>query len=83
MHQDNISFFTVCMDNYLAYHSAHLKVLGGSHNALHDTARNSCEGDYCAQLVEHLAVTREVVGSNPGRINTQDLKITEEKVLPL
>ena len=36
-----------------------------------------------AQLVEHRAVTREVAGSNPSRINTQDLKITEEKVLPL
>ena len=36
-----------------------------------------------AQLVEHRAVMREVAGSNPGRINTQDLKITEEKVLPL
>ena len=36
-----------------------------------------------AQLVEHLAVMREVAGSNPGRINTLDLKITEEKVLPL
>ena len=32
-----------------------------------------------AQLVEHRAVIREVEGSNPGRINTQDLKITEEK----
>ena len=36
-----------------------------------------------AQLVEHRAVMQEVAGSNPGRINTQDLKITEEKVLPL
>ena len=36
-----------------------------------------------AQLVEHQAVMREVAGSNPGPINTQDLKITEEKVLPL
>ena len=36
-----------------------------------------------AQLVEHQAVTREFADSNPGRINTQDLKITEEKVLPL
>ena len=36
-----------------------------------------------AQLVERPAVTREVAGSNPGQINTQDLKITEEKVLPL
>ena len=32
-----------------------------------------------AQLVEHRAVTREVVSST----NTQGLKITEEKVLPL
>ena len=31
-----------------------------------------------AQLVEHRAVVLEVVSSN-----TQDLKITEEKVLPL
>ena len=29
------------------------------------------------------AVTWEVAGSNPGRINTRDLKVTEEKVLPL
>ena len=35
------------------------------------------------QLVEHRAVMREVSGSNPGQINTRDLKITEEKVLPL
>ena len=28
-----------------------------------------------AQLVEHRAVMREVAGSNPGRINTQDLKL--------
>ena len=34
-------------------------------------------------MVEHRAVMREVPGSNPGRINTQDLEITEEKVLPL
>ena len=34
--------------------------------------------------VEHRAVVmREVAGSNPGQINTHDLKITEEKVLPL
>ena len=32
-----------------------------------------------AQLVEHRAIMRELLGSNPGRINTQDLKITEEK----
>ena len=36
-----------------------------------------------AQLVERRAVTRGVAGSSPGRINTQDLKITWEKVLPL
>ena len=36
-----------------------------------------------AQLVEHWAVMREVAGSNPSRMNTQDLKIAEEKVLPL
>ena len=39
--------------------------------------------DPVAQLVEHRAVMREVAGSNPDLINTQDLKITEEKVLPL
>ena len=36
-----------------------------------------------AQLIVHRAVTLEVAGSNPGRINTQDLKISKEKVLPL
>ena len=36
-----------------------------------------------AQLVEHRAVTREIAGSNPRRINIENLKITEEKVLPL
>ena len=36
-----------------------------------------------AQLVEHGAVMRDVAGSNPGWINNQDLKITEEKGLPL
>ena len=33
-----------------------------------------------AQLVEHPAVTREF---DSGRTNTQGLKITKEKVLPL
>ena len=36
-----------------------------------------------AQLVEQRAAMREVAGSSPGRINTRDPKITEEKVLPL
>ena len=36
-----------------------------------------------AQLVEHGAVMREAARSNLGRINSQDLKITEEKLLPL
>ena len=36
-----------------------------------------------AQMVEHRAVMQEVTGSNFSRINTQHLKITEEKVLPL
>ena len=36
-----------------------------------------------AQLVEHRAVMWEVAGLYPGRINTRDLKITEEKVLRL
>ena len=36
-----------------------------------------------SQLVEHRTAVREVAGSNLGRTNTQGLKITEEKVLPL
>ena len=36
-----------------------------------------------AQLVEHRAVTREVVSFDSGRTITQGLRITEEKVLPL
>ena len=36
-----------------------------------------------AQLVEKRAIKQEVAGSNSGRINIQDLKITEEKVLRL
>ena len=36
-----------------------------------------------AQLVERRSAEREVVSSNPGRTNTQGLKITEEKVLSL
>ena len=34
-----------------------------------------------AQFVGHRAVMREVAGSNPGRINTQDLKITAAFVI--
>ena len=36
-----------------------------------------------AHLVVHRAVTREVVGCDSDRTNTQGLKITEEEVLPL
>ena len=36
-----------------------------------------------AQLGERRSAEREVVSSNPGRTNTQGLKITEEKVLSL
>lgn len=36
-----------------------------------------------AQFVEHLVIMREITGLNPGRISIQDLKLTEEKVLPL
>ena len=36
-----------------------------------------------AQLVGYQIDVREVRGSSPGRTNTQGLKITEEKVLPL
>ena len=32
---------------------------------------------------EYRTTMWEVAGSNPGRANTQGLKITEEKVLPL
>ena len=39
--------------------------------------------DRLAQLVEHRTSVREVVGSIPGRTNTQGLKIIEEKLLPL
>ena len=38
---------------------------------------------WLAQLGERRSAEREVVGSNPGQTNTQGLKITEEKVLPL
>ena len=38
---------------------------------------------WLAQLGERRSVEQEVVGSNPGRTNTQGLKITEKKVLPL
>ena len=34
-------------------------------------------------MVERRSLVWEVVGSNPGRTNTQGLKIIEEKVLPL
>ena len=36
-----------------------------------------------AQLGERRSAEREVVSSNPGRTNTQGLKIAEEKVLSL
>ena len=36
-----------------------------------------------AQLGERRSAEREVASSNPGRTNTQGLKITEEKVLSL
>ena len=36
-----------------------------------------------AQLVEHWAVTREVMSLTRAGPNTQGLKIIEEKVLPL
>ena len=39
--------------------------------------------DRLAQLVEHRTAVREVTGSNLDRTNTQSLKITEEKMLPL
>ena len=38
---------------------------------------------WLAQLGERRSAEREVVGSNPGRTNTQGLLITEKKVLPL
>ena len=43
----------------------------------------SVTADRLAQLVEHRTAVREVAGSNLDRTNTQGLKITEEKVLPL
>ena len=36
-----------------------------------------------AQLDKRLSAEWEVAGSNPGQTNTQGLKITEERVLPL
>ena len=36
-----------------------------------------------AQWDKRRPAEREAVGSNPDRTNTQGLKITEEKVLPL
>ena len=38
---------------------------------------------WLAQLGERRSAEREVAGSNPARTNTQGLKITEKKVLPL
>ena len=35
------------------------------------------------QLIEYGATGLEVMGSNPGRTNTQGLQITKYKVLPL
>ena len=34
-----------------------------------------------AQLDKRLSVEREVTDSNPGRTNTQDLKLTDEAML--
>ena len=47
------------------------------------SARTARTADRLAQLVEHQTAVREVAGSNLDRTNTQGLKITEEKVLPL
>ena len=38
---------------------------------------------WLAQLGEHQSAEREVMGSNPGSINTQGLSITKKKVTPL
>ena len=38
---------------------------------------------WLAQLGERRSFERKVVGSNTGSTNTQGLKITEEKVMPL
>ena len=38
---------------------------------------------WLAQLGECWSAEQEDAGSNPSRTNTQGLKITEEKVLPL
>ena len=35
------------------------------------------------QLDKHRSAEREAASSHPGQTNTQGLKITEEKVLPL
>ena len=38
---------------------------------------------WLAQLGERWSAEQQVAGSNPARTNTQGLKITEKKVLPL
>ena len=61
------------------------KTLSGAYEQEHATPLYFCHGDRpVAQLVEHRVVLpaggREF---DSGRTNTQGLKITEEKVLPL
>ena len=48
---------------------------------LHDSSDHTAAR--LAQWDKRRPAEREAVGSNPGRTNTQGLKITEEKVLPL
>ena len=38
---------------------------------------------WLARLGEHQSAEREVMGSNPGWINTQGLSVTKKKVTPL
>ena len=45
--------------------------------------RNGKTAAWLAQLGECRSAERGVMGSNPGRTNTQGLYIAEEKVLPL
>ena len=47
------------------------------------TFTRSSKGARLAQLEKRRSAEREVLSSNPGRTNTQGLKITEEKVLSL
>ena len=70
------SFYSFCFYNHLLLFTAYSFNTDHEH-ICHLTAAR------LAQLGERRSAEREVVSSNPGRTNTQGLKITEEKVLSL